>query len=213
MAVVFVLTAEPPNRSTAQDPWPILDRASHTYDSVRTLTADFVQIVENPMLGAPDTTRGKLFQRRPNRFAMRFTDPAGDRIVADGRYLWLYTPSSTPGQVIRSAIPGSGTTGPNLIAQFVEKPRERYQARFVRTDSSDAGVADVIVLTPKGSDLPYSEATIFISRPDGLVRRVEIVETSGQRRTVILRETAVNREIAPAEFRFLPPGGSRVVHQ
>jgi hypothetical protein len=30
---------------------------------------------------------------------------------------------------------------------------------------------------------------------------------------VMLRETAVNREIPAAEFRFLPPGGSRVVHQ
>jgi outer membrane lipoprotein carrier protein len=199
--------------AAVQDPWPILDKASRTYDSVRTLTANFVQVVENPMLGAPDTTRGKLFQRRPNQFAMRFTDPAGDRIVADGRYLWLYTPSSNPGQVIRSAIPGTGTTGPNLIAQFVERPRERYDARFVRPDSSDAGVADVIVLTPRVTDLPYSEATVYISRADGLVRRVEIVETSGQRRMVMLRETAVNREIPAAEFRFLPPGGSRVVHQ
>ncbi|MGH7607939.1 MAG: LolA family protein, partial [Gemmatimonadales bacterium] len=83
-----------------QDPWPILDRATQAYDSVRNFAADFVQIIDNPMLGAPDTTRGRMFQRRPNHFAMRFLDPRGDRIVADGRHLWLYTPSSTPGQVI-----------------------------------------------------------------------------------------------------------------
>ncbi|MDP3909641.1 MAG: outer membrane lipoprotein chaperone LolA [Gemmatimonadales bacterium] len=196
-----------------QDPWPILDRASRTYDSVRTLAADFVQVVDNPMLGGPDTTRGRLFQRRPNHFAMRFTDPAGDRIVADGRYLWLYTPSSTPGQVIRSAIPATGTSGPNLIGQFVERPRERYDARYLRTDSSAAGVADAIVLTPKSGDLPYTEATIYVSRSDGLVRRVEIAETSGQRRTVMLQDAVVNGDIPWAEFRFAPPGGSRVVDQ
>jgi len=117
------------------DPWPILDRASATYQTITSLSADFVQIITNPMIGSPDTTRGRLYQMRPSRFAMRFTAPKGDRIVADGRFLWLYTPSTTPGQVIRSRIPEYGTTGPNLIGQFVEQPRERYTAQYVRADS------------------------------------------------------------------------------
>ena len=196
-----------------QDPWPSLDRASRSYDSVRTLAADFVQIIDNPMLGDPDTTRGRLYQRRPSRFAMRFTEPKNDRVVADGRRLWLYTPSTTPGQVIRTAIPGSGTTGPNLIGQFVERPRERYDARYVREDSLADGPVDVIALTPRATDLPYSEATVWISKQDGLLRRIDIVETSGQRRTIVLRNLTVNRPIGGREFRFSPPAGLRVVDQ
>src|SRR3989442_638657 len=196
-----------------QDPWPSLDRATASFDTVRTLQADFVQIVENPMLGDPDTTRGKLYQRRPSYFAMRFTDPQNDRVVADGRRLWLYTPSTTPGQVIRSAIPGTGTTGPNLIGQFVEHPRERYDARYVRADSISDGLIDVITLTPRSKDLPYSAATVWIARQDGLVRRIDIVETSGQRRTIILRNLAINQAVPAREFRVSPPAGSRVVDQ
>ena len=137
---VGLLSAGPPVRQSP-DPWPILDRASQTYQTVASLSADFVQIIANPMIGAPDTTRGRLYQMRPSRFAMRFTAPKGDRIVADGRFLWLYTPSTTPGQVIRSRIPEVGTTGPNLIGQFVERPRERYTARYVRSDSLEIGRA------------------------------------------------------------------------
>src|SRR5438093_12246653 len=145
----MLLSAYPPNRLSAQDPWPVLDRASATYQSISTLSADFVQIVENRLVGAPDTTRGKLYQMRPSRFAMRFAVPKGDRIVADGRYLWLYTPSTTPGQVIRARIPDVGTTGPNLIGQFVEHPHERYDARYVRVDSLGGRTADLLALTPK----------------------------------------------------------------
>jgi len=213
MATALFLTAQPPNRPTAQDPAPILDRASQSYDTVRTLQADFVQVVDNPMIGDPDTTRGRLYQRRPGYFAMRFTEPKDDRIVADGRHLWLYTPSTTPGQVIRSAIPGTGTTGPNLIGQFVEHPRERYDARYVRADSLSGGAVDVITLTPHANDLGYSEATVWIDRKDGLVRRIDIVETSGQRRTIILRNLAINQVVPAREFRFSPPAGSRVVDQ
>ncbi len=197
----------------APDPWPILDHASETYRTVATLSADFVQIVSNPMIGAPDTTRGRLYQMRPSRFAMRFTHPKGDRIVADGRYLWLYTPSTTPGQVIRSRIPAVGTTGPNLIGQFVEQPHERYHARYLRADSSADGTADVIALIPKAADQPYAGAVIWVGRSDGLVRRIDITETSGQERAVILNNLAVNRAVPGREFTFSSPGGVRVVDQ
>ena len=196
------------------DPWPLLDRASATYQTITSLSADFVQIITNPMIGTPDTTRGRLYQMRPSRFAMRFTAPKGDRIVADGRFLWLYTPSTTPGQVIRSRIPEYGTTGPNLIGQFVEQPRERYTAQYVRADSlPDAGPLDVIRLVPKGHEQPYSEATIWVGREDGLVHRVDIMESSGQERTVSLRNIRVNRGVPGRELTFSPPAGVRVVDQ
>src|SRR6266511_2774430 len=221
VGMLLLLSVVPSFRPSlaVQDPASILDRASASYDTVRTITADFVQIIENPMLGDPDTTRGKLFQRRPNYFAMRFTDPKNDRIVADGRRLWLYTPSTTPGQVIRTAIPGTGTTGPNLIGQFVEHPRERYTARYVRADSVDGVPVDVIALTPRkgtgagATDLPYTDATVWIAKQDGLIRRIDIVENSGQRRTIALRHLTVNTAIPAREFRFAPTTGVRVVDQ
>lgn len=202
-----------PSNLPAQDPWSVLDRASAAYQTIATLSADFVQIVANPMIGAPDTTRGKLHQMRPSRFAMRFTHPKGDRIVADGRYLWLYTPSTTPGQVIRSRIPDVGTTGPNLIGQFVEHPRERYSARYLRADSLADGWADVVALVPKQDDQPYRDAVIWVDRDDGLVRRIEITETWSQHRTVILTNLKVNAGAPGREFTFAPPGGVRVVDQ
>jgi outer membrane lipoprotein carrier protein len=196
-----------------QDPGPVLDRASAAYQTVTTLSAEFVQVVANPLLGAPDTTRGRLYQMRPNHFAMRFTHPRGDRIVADGRHLWLYTPSSTPGQVIRTAIPRVGTTGPNLIGQFVERPRARYRARYLRADSLAGRMTDVVAMVPRATDFPYSEAVVWIDRDDGLVRRIEIVETSGQRRTLVLEKVVVNRGVPGREFIFSPPAGLRVVDQ
>ena len=196
-----------------QDPGPVLDRASAAYQTIQTLSAEFVQVVANPLLGAPDTTRGRLYQMRPNHFAMRFTHPRGDRIVADGRHLWLYTPSSTPGQVIRTAIPRVGTAGPNLIGQFVERPRARYRARYLRADSLAGRMTDVVAMVPRATDFPYSEAVVWIDRDDALVRRVEIVETSGQRRTLVLEKVVVNRGVPGREFTFSPPAGLRVVDQ
>jgi outer membrane lipoprotein carrier protein len=167
----------------------------------------------HPLLGTPDTTRGRLYQLPPNRFAMRFTDPRGDRLVADGRHFWLYTPSTTPGQVIRTRIPAAGGAGPNLIGQFADRPHERYRSRYVRADTLAARVADVVVLTPVEPGAPFSEATLWVDRDDGLPRRIELVEGSGQRRTLILLRLQVNADIPLQEFIFAPPAGVRVVDQ
>ena len=196
-----------------QDAGPVLDRAARSYDTTRSLVADFTQIITNPLIGAPDTTRGTLRQLRPNYFEMRFVVPKGDRIVADGRFLWLYTPSTTPGQVIRSAIPRAGTTGPNLIGQFVDHARERYTLRYLRADTLPDGPADVIALDPRVSDLPYRRAVLWVSRADGTVRRLDITEQSGQERAIILRAIRVNAPVSAGEFRFSVPRGVRVVEQ
>jgi outer membrane lipoprotein carrier protein len=197
----------------AQDAGPVLERAQGAYDSTRTLEAAFIQIISNPLVGAPDTTRGTLRQMRPNYFEMRFVLPRGDRVVADGRYLWLYTPSTTPGQVIRSAIPTAGSTGPNLFGQFVDHARERYRVRYVRADTAAEGTADVIALEPRRTDLPYQRAVLWVNRSDARVRRLELTEQSGQERTIILRGVRVNEPLAARDFTFSVPHGVRVVEQ
>src|SRR5207302_1417765 len=101
------------------------------------------------------------------------------------------------------AHPRRGTTGPNLIGQFVEHPRERYDARYVRADSLGGRTVDVVALTPREQDQPYREAVIWVDREDGLVRRIDLTETAGQQRTVILDNIQVNRG-ARARPRGLP---------
>lgn len=210
--LLVVLTFLLPTGLTAQDPFAILARARAAYDTIHTLRADFIQIVDNPMVGAPDTTRGVLYQQPPSRFTMNFTHPRGDRILADGKYLWVYTPSSTPGQVIRTVLPASGGTGPNLIGQFVEHSEQRYHASFLRTDSTAAAVTDVIHLVPILTDQPYTEATVSITRA-GLVTRLDITETSGQHRVLIFSKHQLNRGLSGRTFRFSPGAGVRVVDQ
>jgi outer membrane lipoprotein carrier protein len=214
VGATVLLPAHPPTGLAAQSPWPILDGASAAYQAVGAFSADFVQVVINPLAGEPDTTWGALHQKPPNLFAMRFAQPKGDRIVADGRWLWLYTPSTTPGQVIRTPIPEIGTTGPNLIGQFVDHPRDRYRARYIRAETvAGEGMADVIALDPKDPQIPYRGAVIWIARSDSLVRRIEIAEMTGQQRIVMLQGLRPHADVPSREFKFSVPRGVQVIDQ
>ncbi len=195
----------------AQDVDSALARAQRAYDAMATLRAEFSQTLVNPMLGDPERSRGVLFLQPPGRFAMRFTQPPGDRIVADGAWLWIYTPSSVPGQVIRQPVPAAGPNTPNLFSQFVDRPLERYRATYQGADTAAGEPVDVIRLVPRTADLPFREAVLALSRRTGWLRRLALVEESGQRRLLVFERLTLNQAIAPAELRFVPPRGVKVV--
>ncbi|HEX9729658.1 MAG TPA: outer membrane lipoprotein carrier protein LolA [Gemmatimonadales bacterium] len=197
--------------ATAQDTMAALTRAQGAYEAISSLRANFRQTISNPMLGDPEITHGVLFLLKPDRFAMRFAEPAGDRVVADGEWLWAYTPSTVPNQVIKQPIPSTGTATPNIFAQFVDRPLDRYEATYGGPETIDGDPVDVVRLIPLQGELGFRQATIAISTRTGLLRRLALVEDSGQRRTIVLHDIEPGAAIPRAEVTFVVPRGAKVV--
>ncbi len=195
--------------AAAQNAATVLATAEATYRDIETLRAEFTQTLVNPMMGN-ETTTGTLYLAPPERFSMRFAEPEGDRIVADGTWLWLYTPSTTPNQVIRQAIPEMGPATPNLFGQFVDRPLERYHATYVGRDSAGGYPVENVRLVPRVDDIPFRNVVISLSA-DGMLRKVHIVEDSGQRRILTFRSIMVNAPIPQEELIFRVPDGTRIV--
>jgi outer membrane lipoprotein carrier protein len=195
----------------AQDGAPILDRAVAAYARVNSMRADFVQEVTDPMIGGSEPTRGEFLQQRPGRFALRWTQPRGDRIVSDGQYLWVYLPSSTPDQVVRTRLTGRAGESADPISEFLDRPRERFSVAYVRAGQAGGRDADVLALTPLDRGAAYTRVLVWVDRQDSLVRRLEITEASGAIRRFSFDRLRVNVAIPASAFRFTPPAGARVV--
>src|SRR5262249_13601451 len=101
----------------AQDPLAIVGRSGRIYRNLSSLQADFVQVPEDRAQGDTLIGRGTVSQAGNNYFAMRFTDPPGEAIVVDGKYIWTYTPSTAANQVVRSPVPTDPVYGVNLLAK------------------------------------------------------------------------------------------------
>jgi outer membrane lipoprotein carrier protein len=198
---------------TAETPEQTLERAVAAYAEVRTVRASFEQTITNPLLRRTVTSRGEMVQERPKYVWVRFSDPAGDRIVADGRFVWLYLPSSNPGQVIKMPVGRNAAGTPDVTAEFLDSPKTRYRV-------ADGGAAVVagrparaLVLTPNDSTAPFRTATISVDDVDGLVRQFETTEASGLVRRVVITRLAINAKIDRTLFTFKVPKGVRVFEQ
>jgi outer membrane lipoprotein-sorting protein len=140
---------------------------------------------------------------------MRWDDPEGDRIVADGSDLWVYFPSTDEGQAFRTPLESSEGRF-DLHREFLSDPGERYDATYLRTESVDGRNTYVLRLRPTAPS-PYVETTLWIDTSEYLIRRLEILEESESIRTLDLIGMRLNPQIPPERFRFEPPPGVQVI--
>lgn len=187
----------------------ILEGAAEKYRASSTLCADFRQELSIPLLGEERSGHGRLCQQQPNLFMMRFTEPGGDKVVADGTWLWLYFPSNDPKQVLRAAL-GSAPGAFDFHREFLESPAEKYEARLEGEETLDGSPTYRILLTPKGV-AGYKEAVIWVDARSHLVRRVETREENGSVRTVSLSNIELGASPGADAFRFDPPPGAQVI--
>lgn len=210
--LAVLLAILPPCRpAVAQDASAILDRATAAFSAVTTMRADFTQLVRDPMIGTNSSSRGEFLQERPNRFSMRWRQPAGDVLLSDGAFLWVYLPSSAPGQVVKAAVTGQPGQSPDVVAEFLDRPRERFNVTFVRAESVGRRAADVLSFVPRQPGGPYRRVLIWVDRQDNLPHQVEITEASGTVRRITFDKLRVNATLPSNAFIFRVPAGARVV--
>ena len=188
-------------------------RPTSTTLPARTATARFEQTLTNPMTGSATVSKGVLHRRSPDRFNFQFTDPAGDRLVADGEWLWVYTPSTTPRQVIKlpQTAAGAGMADPGL--QFFESPKTRFTIGAAGTATIDGRPTRALTLTPRTGNAAFAKATVWLDPKDGTLRQFETVDGMGVTRRVVLTDLRTNVAVSADSFRFTPPAGVRVIDQ
>lgn len=196
----------------AQGAEEAIDRAVAAYESLQTVRATFEQRLENPLTGSIMRSRGEFLRRKPNLVAILFTDPAGDRIVIDGRAVWLYLPSSNPKQAYRMPL-GSTAAGTFDPAQLMAEPRTRFDISDGGRATNDGRATRLVTLVPKSGNAPFTSAKVWIDDADGLIRRFEVTEGSGLTRHIRLLTLEPNAAVERSAFTFTPPKGVQVIDQ
>ena len=187
----------------------LLDRASRYIASGRSLRAAFDQTLTNPDTKQVRTSHGDFIQQGPSKFAFRFSDPAGDAIIADGVAIWVYLPSSARGQALKLPIAQGAQL--DLLSQLLTNPRATYRVSEGATEDMSGRTVSVITLTPRVTNAPFTKAIIWLDRDDAVVRQLEATEPSGLVRRIRFRDVRTDVELAKDALTFVVPAGVKVV--
>ncbi|HYC50768.1 MAG TPA: outer membrane lipoprotein carrier protein LolA [Gemmatimonadaceae bacterium] len=209
-----IAAAPAPQVGTQETVEATIKRAIAAWSKVKTLRATFEQTLTNPITGSAMVSTGTLEQRKPNQLAITFQDPAGDRIVGDGTFVWVYLQSATPGQVIKLSNTDAGAASTDLIGQFLNTPRSKYDATDAGTEKVASRNARAVVLLAKpGQALPFVRAKVWVDAADGLIRQFEATDPNGITRKVRLLTMQPNASVSAKAFVFMVPDGVRVVER
>ncbi len=192
----------------------MIDKAVATYNKTKTSKGTFEQAITNPLTGSTVKAVGEFQQQRePARFSFRFVQPKGDMIIGDGKWLWVYLPSSTPGQVIKVPMTDGGAGSIDLASRFFDSPKTRFAITDAGTATVAGRAAHALMLKPKSSSEPFTQAKVWIDTTDGTLRQFETVEPSGITRLVTITAVTPNAPVDAKLFSFTPPKGARIVDQ
>jgi len=190
------------------------ERVQQRYRSAKSFRITFDQTLSNPITGGSSTSRGELVSQRPNKFAITFRQPvSGDEIVCDGQWVWVYLPSSVPGQVIKFSAAGARGATADPIGRILTAPADQYRLADAGQGTVAGHATHAVTLTPTTSEQFFTTATVWIDDADGSVRRIDVTETSGVSRQLVITKQATNVSIAPGTFTFTPPTKVRVIEQ
>jgi len=198
----------------AQNVDATIDRGVAAWAKVKTVRGTFEQTVTNQITGSSATARGQYVQERPNRLSIRFSQPASDAIVADGKAVWIYLPSTSAGQVIKRPAIDPGAMPIDLTGQFLESPRAKYDITAAGAKTVDGHATHALKLVPKkGTNAPFTQATVWVDDDDALIREFEETEPSGVTRHVRLTAIETNPTVDRSAFVFKVPAGVKIVDQ
>ncbi len=200
-----------PITARAQSADAIIDRAVSAYARLNSMRAEFRQTLTNPLTGNSQTTSGVILRKKPNLLSIRFD--SGDRVAADGSTLWVYLPSSVPGQVMRMPYTGSNASSVHPAEQFLNAPRTRFTVTSSGTASVGGRATHAVTLVPKRANAGFTSAKVWIDDNDSSIRQFDVETANGLKRHVVITRFTANPVLNRSSFRFVVPKGAKIVDQ
>ena len=172
--------------------------------TLSTLTADFVQVVQDKQGQVTERASGTLSISRPNRFRWDYQQPYAQTIVADGRKLWLYDPDLEQ-VTVRSLEQGLGAT-PAMLLSGSGKVGDAFSAGPIDQQQGLTWYR----LSPKQKGSDFERVSLgFDSRNE--LAAMELVDKLRQTTTIEFSRVKRGAALGDSLFRFVPPNGADVI--
>ena len=179
-------------------------------EHLKTLRAEFSQVVTDGKGREVQNARGKLVIVRPGRFRWELTPAVGagasgspQLMVADGKNLWFYDRdldqvSVKPASSALTATPAGLLSGDGNIREL-----------FTVSASGRKDGLDWVLVTPKESDADFREARLAFGKSE--LKRMVLKDKLGQTVRLDFETSERNPPVAEAEVKFVPPVNADVI--
>jgi len=175
------------------------------FNNVRTYQADFTQVVMDAEGNSIQESSGRFWIKRPGKFRWDYKKPFTQKIIGDGKKVWIYDPELK--QVTVKDYQGSVSQTPALMLAGNQKLTNNFIIKNLGTKKNITWLS----LKSKGQQENFSVIKIGFKNKKLLV--LELVDSFGQTTRINLKKAKENLSLKKSIFKFKPPKGVDVVGQ
>lgn len=171
------------------------------FEEVDTVEGRFTQVVRDEDGQVLEESQGTLAIQRPDRFDWFYREPFEQRIVSDGKHLWIHDPGlqQVTVQPLEETL---GTGAALLLSGRLDTLEEQF-----RMDMD----GDWLVLTPRDEGWNLSRARLRMG--DGVPEEIVIRDGLGQETRLTLHDLQTGVEFKADRFGFEPDADTDVIEQ
>jgi outer membrane lipoprotein carrier protein len=182
------------------------DSLKKTYAGINSLEASFHQKIFVSGIKKMRDAEGDFFFKRHKGFIWKYTKPKGKLFLYDGRYMWQEEEDKP--FVLKNKVSAEKTGG--TFFDLIEDIAHIDNLFTVKQQSMVAGM-QYFELVPK-KDSSVNMAKLWIDK-NNLLRKIEILEFTGNINTIEFTDIKVNPPINDAKFIYKPDGKKDIVER
>ena len=178
---------------------------THFFSDVHSYSAKFEQIVKDDNGKVIQKSSGTLWIERPNKFRWDYDKPYEQKIIGDGKRVWIYD-IGLEQITVRPMQSAVGDSPAMLLAG-----QGRLDDAFEIKDPGKGQNHDWVELKPKKRDTEFANVRLGFQR--GSLAVVELKDSFGQTTRIDMRDYQENKPIDSSKFNFTPPPGVDIIEQ
>ncbi|MDZ7754441.1 MAG: outer membrane lipoprotein chaperone LolA [Gammaproteobacteria bacterium] len=172
---------------------------------VETLQAEFSQRLFDEQGRPIESSAGRFYLARPDRFRWSYHEPYAQEIVADGSRVWMYD-----GELEQVTVRGLDDALGSSPARLLSSEAPVGEAFEIRELGDQDGL-HWVELRPRDAESTFS--ALRIGFDGATLRRMELQDNFGQNTQLTFEAVEENPALAPETFRFTPPAGVDVIRE
>ncbi len=173
-----------------------LNRALNSFDS---LQAEFKQTVLDDNKQVVQQSMGQVSIQRPGKFAWIYQQPYEQRIIADGKELWVYDVDLE--QVTVKPMASGLATAPIMLLM----QKQPVENEFEINEVGQRKFLFWIELVPKRNDMEFSR--VYLGLENDSIKAMELRDNFGQSTQIVFENQRSGVIFDPKTFEFDPPPG------
>ena len=180
-----------------------IEKLHRFLDTMKTLRADFAQIVVAKNGMKSQQSSGVMMISRPGKFRWQIEKPYSQLLVGDGEKVWIYDQDLRQ-VTVKKVDAAIGSTPAALLVGG-----KTLEKNFAMREIGVRDGLEWLEATPKSADSGFERIQIGFSGGD--VKAMELFDNFGQITSLFFNNIDRNPQLAASLFSFKPPAGVDVL--